>query len=625
MPSRLDLEHKNDPEFEARWLKKLEQGDPPPELLKYSRREFRHSIAERWCRTRNPNLGEVLKQFGWSASYGDAERVLSMLKAGLKPVRVSDAPYITNGLTDSDPDVRRSASEFLAPGTAPEWQEALCLASLGEASDESVQLLSQAGFRPGDKLLRKAFEWLADASDPKDGAELSGLLPHLPVPLQNRLLAHLRRTGRGHLVAASFQRPVQDELHAGLELMRATGTSPELFWSVLPHVPDQALEEMFAQLDLNALVCPSPEPLQDPRWLPGCGEVLANDEWLVMVRPESFQIEGPCNGTHEPQRDLPYRLPRALLTGDLLVYQRSYRNYQGEVRWLPPRVLNLRTGTDDELESYGEDELIMTCDRELLYAVYGHALIAWQLQDGKILWQSQLSSLETHSLEAHDGILLERSRHELRTYQGVDRKGLYCGGSEPWTHQLRGGALAVGAGRKVCRLEFPSLDKGLSVSLPGLQTWALREDGSLLGASFKECVQWKEQGEVQHSWPQRRTGTRLQFHPRVPALVALGERELEWFHPGSELPDQRLALEPGKTGLEFRRQGELLALKREDGVQLWSVHTELRLTDMRPGDLQRLDSSSALWARFVKAALRYRYRNEVEVGDFEFPDAIMLD
>jgi hypothetical protein len=298
----------------------------------------------------------------------------------------------------------------------------------------------------------------------------------------------------------------------------------------------------------------------------------------------------------------------------------------GEVEhWQEPRVVELRTRRQYPLDTLAEGEHRLACRGDRAYASFDKAVVAWDLTTGERLWQQVLQREWITTIEPHEDLVLVRWKFGLFVLDARtgEEAGRYTLDTDQWSFERRGEWLCVGHGRKVQRLRFPSLEETSSISMSGLLAWSLRPDGSILTANHSQVTHWNALGEVERSWPQKRSGMKLLFHPRVPALVALGDRFLEWFHPGSEQPDQRVPVHPSRRSASFVH--DRLVLTHEQGLELYRVQTELRLAEMRPGDLERLESSPALWARFVKAALRYRYRNEVGLGDFEFPDGIMLD
>lgn len=516
-------------------------------------------------------------------------------------------------MSDADQEVRRAAEDYLGSGLEGAWSDALGVAALSEWSAEARWKVEQAGFAPEDPELREVFGWVAGQGKPPDEQAVARLTPRLNPEQRNVLASRLRKTGLGHLVART-------DVRVSLEqLMR--GHDGDALWAEL--TLGGSLDPLSDE-EIRQLRVPHPWPLERLRVFEA-GELVAGDDFLVVpgqaiLRLDDLRlivefVEGSPLSVEPPYvapRALPVPprrvvlQPRWVSLPDVPHLTREYRE--------ACRVIDLNDGSILELPM--EEPLAGIGAGNRLFVMQDPVVQCWDLTTGELGWSVQARWARELLLEG--GLLVVLGREHLEVWEagtGTFLSSLNRSGKAA----LLGDTLAVESPPGLRLFGLPDLTELARLVLPGCIGWSWREDGSLLSATSSALQHWSGPGQLEASWHQQRGGKILAFHPTTAALVASDGQRLEYFHPGSEFPDQVVEA-PGRP--RFSPDGSRLLV----GSQLFAVRPELELSRGCPADLVRAAASPNRSARLVEALLRFRLRHEVLLGGWDFPpEAIELE
>ncbi len=606
----------HDPLLDALFTR-LERGERPGAVVRHASPAFRDELARRWFTHRNEHLGRLVRDLGFTARGPDAARVASQLKSGRCQLVPGDAALLLRALSDPDQEVSRSAEGFLFSGLGAEWADALGLAALSEWSAEARRKVEQAGFAPADPELREVFGWVAGAGEPPDADAVARITPRLSEEQRSVLASRLRKTGHGHL----WSRPdVRTSLERLLE-----GRDGDALWAelTLGGSTDPLQDE-----ELRQLLVPHPSPLE----LLGCfetPELVAGEDFLVVPGQAivalddlrlvlEFVKESPLWSGPDPP-GLPYAPPRVLVVNRRVVLQPRWVSlpdipHLTQEHLEPCRVIDLDTGSTLTLAL--EDPLVGVGFSDRLFVHQGPMLECWDLTAGELLWSRLVRW--ARSLLAGEGLVVLLGKEHLEVWKAESGE-LVSSLDLVGRAALQGDVLVVETTPGLRLFGLPELSERACLTQPGCIAWSFWPDGSLVTATSAAIQHWNPLGQVEASWRQQRSGKLLAFHPTSRALVASDGRRLEFFHPGSELPDQVLEA-PGRP--QFTSDGSRLLV----GSQVLAVRLELALSRACPADLVSAAASPNRSAKLVEALLRFRLRHEVLLGEAEvYPDAIELE
>ncbi|GMU57971.1 MAG: hypothetical protein AMXMBFR33_71170 [Candidatus Xenobia bacterium] len=611
----------DDPLLDA-LFKRLERGERPGAVVRHAGPALRHEIALRWFTHRNEHLGSLVRDLSFTALAPDAARVASELKSGQCRLASGDAALVLRALSDPDAEVRRAAEGFLFSGLDADWADALGTAALSEWSAEARLQVARAGFGPADPELREVFGWVAGGGEPPDAEAVARVTPRLTETQRSVLAARLRQSGRGHM----WSRPdVRTSLERLLE-----GRDGDALWAelTLGGSTDPLQDE-----ELRQLLVPHPTPLEllgsfqadlvageDLLVVPGQAIVALDDlrSLLEFEKGSPLWSASPGSGGHPS--GLPYAPPRVLVAGP--------RRLLLQPRWIsladtphltqehlePCRVVDLDDGPSPTIPL--EEPLVGAVFSNRLFVLQDPMVQCWSLTSGRTLWSHR--ARWARSLLVGEGLVVLLGKEHLEVWE-ADSGELLSSLDVAGRAALQGDVLVVETSPGLRLFGLPQLHERACLTLPGCIAWSWRADGSLLTATSTAIQHWSPLGQVEASWRQQRQGKLLAFHPTSRALAASDGRRLEFFHPGSEFPDQVLEA-PGRP--QFTSDGSRLLI----GSQVFAVRLELALSRACPADLMRATASPNRSSKLVEALLRFRLRHEVMLGDPELSDdAIELE
>ncbi len=581
-------------------IRGLERGERPGPLVRHAGPQLRHELALRWFQSRNEHLGRVVRELKLTAREPDSARVVTQLKSGVGRLVPPDAPLLLRALSDPDDEVRQAAAHFLGSGLSAEWADALGVAALSEWSAETRLKVLQAGFAPADKDLGQVFGWVAGTGTTPDPDEVARITPRLTEEQRSVLASRLRKSGRGHLlVRTSLERVLEgrdgDALWAELTLGGSTDPlqDDEVRKLLVPHPTPLEPMARFDTPELYAgedfLVVPSEAilALDDLRLImefvqgyPHAHVVVAGRR-RVVVQPRWFSLP-----------DIPH------LTKEHLEPSRSFDLNDGSMVLLPFEEPLVGVGADDRL-----------------YVLQDPMVQCWDLTRGELVWQSQARWART--LLIGEGVLVVLGPEHLEAWDPVTGD-VVASLDQVGKAAIQGDVLALETPPGLRLYGLPELGELAVMKIPGCAGWSWRSDGSLLAATSTTVQHWGGPDPYQARWRQQRSGKVLEFHPQRAALVASDGRKVEFFHPGSEFPDQVVEAE-GRP--RFTPDGTRLLV----GSQVFAVRLELPMSRACPADLTRAAASPNRSARLVEALLRFRLRHEVLLGETEHsPEDIEL-
>lgn len=588
-------------------FKRLERGERPGAVVRHAGPALRHEIALRWFTRRNAHLASLVRDLGFTAQAPDAARVASELKSGLCRLKSGDAALVLRALSDPDAEVRRAAEGFLFSGLDPDWADALGTAALSEWSAEARQKVERAGHAPADPVLREVFGWVAGGGVPPDAEAVARVTPRLTETQRSVLAARLRTSGHGHM----WSRPdVRTSLGRLLE-----GRDGDALWAelTLGGSTDPLQDE-----ELRQLLVPHPTPLE----LLGSfqSDLVAGEDFLVAPGQAIVALDDLRWILEFEKLATPYAPPRVLVVNPRRVVLQPRWVSLADIPHLtkehlePCRVIDLNDGSVLTLAL--EEPLAGAGLSDRLFVLQDPMVQCWSLTSGRALWSHR--ARWARSLLAGEGLVVLLGKEHLEVWE-ADSGELISSLDLAGRAALQGDVLVVETSPGLRLFGLPQLHERACLTLPGCIAWSWRADGSLLTATTTAIQHWSPLGQVEASWRQHREGKLLAFHPTSPALAASDGRRLEFFHPGSELPDQVLEA-PGRP--RFTPDGSRLLI----GSQVFDVRLELALSRACPADLMRASLSPNRSARLVEALLRFRLRHEVVLGDPEpSEDAIELE
>ncbi len=598
-------------------FKRLERGERPGAVVRHAGPAFRHEVALRWFTHRNEHLGRLVRDLGFTAEGPDVARVASQLKSGRCQLASGDAALLLRALSDSDEEVRRAAEGFLFSGLGGDWPDALGTAALSEWSAAARLKVEQAGFAPADPELREVFGWVAGAGEPPDREAVARIIPRLTDEQRSVLAARLRKSGRGHMwsqpsVRSSLERLLEgrdgDALWAELTLGGSTDPlqDEELRQLLVPHPTPL---ELLASFEAPELVAG-----EDFLVVPGQAIVALDDLRLVL----EFLEGGPLWSAPDAP-GLPYAPPRVLVVGRRVVLQPRWVSladipHLTQEHLEPCRVIDLNDGSVLTLAL--EEPLVGAGFSDRLFVLQDPMVQCWDLASGELVWSRRARWART--LLAGEGLIVLLGKEHLEVWE-ADSGELLSSLDLTGRAALQGDVLVVETSPGLRLYGLPQLHERACLALPGCIAWSWRADGSLLTATSTAIQHWSPLGQVEATWRQQRSARLLAFHPSSRALAASDGQRLEFFHPGSEFPDQVLEA-PGRP--QFTSDGSRLLV----GSQVFDVRLELALARACPADLVRAAASPNRSAKLVEALLRFRLRHEVLLGEPEHPlDAIELE
>lgn len=587
---------------------RLEAGERPGAVVRHAGPQLRHELALRWFNHRNEHLGRLVRELGLTAREPDEARVTSQLKAGRCQLAPGDAALLLRAFSDADEEVRQAAEAYLFSGLGGDWPDALGVAALSEWSSETRLKVEQAGFAPADPDLLQVFGWVAGPGTLPDEQALARITPRLTPEQRDVLASRLRKLGLGHLAVA---RP---DVRVSLERL-LQGRDGDALWAelTLGGSVDPLRDD-----ELGQLVVPHPFPLERLAAFEAA-ELVAGDDFLIVPGQAILRLDN-LQTIMELALEAPYAPPRALAISPRRAVLQPHWISLPDIPHLtrefiePCRVIDLRDGS--VLAVPLEGPLAGTGLGDRFFALQNPMVQCWELASGELRW-SQEASWARELLTDGRWLVVLGKRHiqvwEAETAELVatlDLGGLAA---------MAGDVLAVEGPPGLRLFGLPELNELARLALPGCIGWSWRQDGCLLTATSGALQHWRGPDELQASWRQQRSGKLLAFHPLLSALVASDGQRLEYFHPGSEFPDQVVDA-PGRP--RFSPDGSRLLV----GPQVFAVRPELELSRACPADMVRAAASPNRSARLVEALLRFRLRHEVLLDGLELfpPDAIEL-